>query len=220
MVRPNSYVVVVVGAWLTIGLIGCRKQVQPPPPPGPPGIAVAQPCGGVQRWDVKTASDKNVNKVVNPAKVVPTTVHDLLLRKKVNPWKVNLPRQIAFDAATNPAVEKTAWQINEVPLVKIKFEPDNDIHLIVRDRDPKFAKSLLTIEFPDTACKGAFDSPFKAQMANARKAVITACGNPPKHYKKIKGSATITGIGFFDKEHGAPSSTELHPAIEFQGKCK
>jgi hypothetical protein len=208
-------------AILFLVLSGCRKQTSPQSPPAP-GLARGgdAPCGGIQRWDVKTASDAGVKAQVNPNNPVATTIHDLVKRKSPNPWKVDLVRQINFDAiGGNLAVEKTVWQVNEVILVKFVLEGDNDIHLIVQDPDPKF-KTLLNIEFPDTTCKGAIDSPFKAQMLAARNALIAKCGNPPKSYKNLKGTANLTGIGFFDKEHGAAASTnELHPALSFTGTC-
>src|SRR5438874_13331599 len=83
-----------------------------------------KPCGK-QRWDVKTASDALINKV-DANTPVPVTIHALIARTQPNPWKVNLPRQTNFNAATKKAVEKTLWKLNEVKLVKFVLEDDND----------------------------------------------------------------------------------------------
>lgn len=207
---------------LLVVLTSCHPIAPTTPAPAAAPLAAA-PCGGVHRWDVKTASDAGIQNQLNPNQTVDTTVHDLIARDEAKPWRVNMPRQVTFDATPpKQAVEKTVWKITEVLLVSFKLERDQDIHLEVMDPDPKYSSAVMTIEFPDTDCRGAFASPFKPQMAKARQDVITSCGNPPTGGAKLKGSATITGIGFFDREHRLGAETiELHPALSFMsGSCK
>jgi hypothetical protein len=57
-------------------------------------------------------------------------------------------------------------------------------------------------------------------MKNARNAFGDACGVPGSStFTKLKGRATIRGIGFFDFLHGqtgvAPNGIELHPVLRF-----
>jgi hypothetical protein len=57
-------------------------------------------------------------------------------------------------------------------------------------------------------------------MKNARNAFGAACGVPGvSSFTKLKGRATIRGIGFFDFLHGqtgvAPNGIELHPVLRF-----
>jgi hypothetical protein len=57
-------------------------------------------------------------------------------------------------------------------------------------------------------------------MAAARKALRDHCGSPPSSFKKgmLLGTATVTGVGFFDFLHAgdqAKNGIELHPVIGF-----
>ncbi len=57
-------------------------------------------------------------------------------------------------------------------------------------------------------------------MGSARSAIIAACGQPSSsRFTKLKGRATVTGVGFFDIPHGqtgiAPNAIELHPVLKF-----
>jgi hypothetical protein len=44
-----------------------------------------------------------------------------------------------------------------------------------------------------------------------------------REFRHITGTATITGVGFFDFPHGqtghAPNDIELHPVLKFTGTC-
>ena len=58
-------------------------------------------------------------------------------------------------------------------------------------------------------------------MARARASIIRACGIPPsRFFKLLGGAATISGVGFFDFQHGqrgvAPNAIELHPVLGFR----
>jgi hypothetical protein len=61
-------------------------------------------------------------------------------------------------------------------------------------------------------------------MQAARLAVVAACGFAPNsNFHHLTGSATITGIPFFDFLHHqtghAPNGIELHPVLKFTGTC-
>ena len=42
-------------------------------------------------------------------------------------------------------------------------------------------------------------------------------------FTKLKGSATITGVGYFDAIHGqigvSPNGIEIHPVLSYSGNC-
>ena len=48
---------------------------------------------------------------------------------------------------------------------------------------------------------------------------------PARHgsFTNLSGTATLTGVGFFDELHGqtgvAPNGIELHPVLSFSGSC-
>ncbi len=63
-----------------------------------------------------------------------------------------------------------------------------------------------------------------ATVELAREALLKECGPIGKsRFKDLNGSATITGVAFFDVIHGqrgvAPNGIELHPALSFSGSC-
>ena len=66
-------------------------------------------------------------------------------------------------------------------------------------------------------------------MTAARKAFVTSCGQPPtSSFKPLSGTATVTGVGFYDRDHGQTArdtlgdgfDIELHPILAFTGGCK
>jgi hypothetical protein len=54
--------------------------------------------------------------------------------------------------------------------------------------------------------------------------LIRGCGSPSRsEFVQLRGTATITGVGFFDFQHGqsgvAPNGIVLHPVVGFAGTC-
>jgi hypothetical protein len=96
---------------------------------------------------------------------------------------------------------------------------DNDIHLAVRDS----TGATMVVEFPNHACTAG--AQHRAAMESARAALVKACSkktpprDPPQSFVQLHGSATITGVLFFDFPHHqrgkAPNVAELHPVLTF-----
>ena len=105
-------------------------------------------------------------------------------------------------------------------VVEMKLEEDHDIHLVIAE--PGDPSSTMITEFPDAGnCSGAVASAHAQEMRAARAAVIAAFGQPSSsHFTSISGSASVTGVGFFDFLHGqtgvAPNGVELHPVLDIQ----
>jgi hypothetical protein len=82
----------------------------------------------------------------------------------------------------------------------------------------------MIVEFPNPSiCLGAAGSIKRSAMLSARSSVLRACGPAPNSYfTSLRGSATITGVGFFDVRHPlpqrgvAPNDIELRPVLEFR----
>jgi hypothetical protein len=95
---------------------------------------------------------------------------------------------------------------------------DSDIHLAVRDA----AGATMVVEFPDKGCTAG--AQHRAQMEQARKTLITACGPPSGRFRELKGEAIITGVLFFDFFHHqrgvAPNVAELHPCSPSRGRVR
>jgi hypothetical protein len=81
----------------------------------------------------------------------------------------------------------------------------------------------MVVEFPLAGCiaKNASVSN-RRRMARAKAALLKGCGKlhqPSMSMRTLTGTATITGVGFFDKRHGqgggAGNGIELHPVLRF-----
>jgi hypothetical protein len=108
-------------------------------------------------------------------------------------------------------VRLLAWKLSD---------DDSDIHLEVGALD---GSQTMVTEFPLTGCiaKSA-SAPNRRRMARAKAALLKACGatrQPTTAMRTLTGTATIMGVGFFDKSHGqgggAPNGIELHPVLSF-----
>ena len=158
---------------------------------------------GLERWPVKTLTDPAAVSV--NFRLVASTV-DRLRRLRVPRVRARTPRI--------RVVETTTYRIR-VRLLAMKREPDHDIHLVVAS--PRTGRTMI-VEFPDRRCTAG--AVRRRQMTAARAAIERACGRPPTmFFRRLTGSATITGVGLVDTIHGqkgiAPNGIELHPALAF-----
>jgi hypothetical protein len=176
---------------------------------GDPHAGTAVVCGH-ERWAVKTLSDPSAGQV----NFTPQDTSIGRLRSKPDPHTTSSTPRL-------DGVEKTTYRV-KARLLEFKREDDHDIHLVISV--PSARSKTMIVEFPDTSCNGANASTKKAQMGSARSAVIAACGQPPSpssDFAHLSGTATITGVGFFDVKHGtpqtgvAPNNIELHPVLKF-----
>jgi hypothetical protein len=167
------------------------------------GGSGATSCG-VERWAVKTLSDKRERLV----EFKPRGSSVQSLREKPSPGVgSHTPRLKGVE-------RKTYWV--RAQLVEMKLEDDHDIHLVIAT--PGSSSETMIVEFPDTTCPGARRSPKKAAMARARAALVADCGEPSSSsFHRLQGTATVTGVGFWDVPHGqtgvAPNAIELHPVL-------
>jgi hypothetical protein len=164
---------------------------------------------GVERWPVKTLTDSMANQV----NLVPRTTTVRALR--------HLPRPDSApqDARVRP-VETTTYRVR-ARLVESRFEDDSDFHLVIADLR---TGGTMIVEFPAFSCAGTAAPALRRRMQAARLAFIRACGFPSaSDFDQLRGTATITGVGFFDYDHGqsgvAPNAIELHPVLGFKGSC-
>jgi hypothetical protein len=172
------------------------------------------------RWNVKTLTDPDAGKIDPTLK--DTTVHDLVHLPYAQHVPKDLPRA---GGPTFTPVELTTYRIH-VKLKRWKISADDgDIHLVVHD--PATEESMI-VEFPDPKCTVKASDAQRKEMTDARLAIESSCpGNTlRKSFHELAGEATITGVGFFDKNHGqngvaVPNAIELHPALSFAGAdCK
>ncbi len=125
-------------------------------------------------------------------------------------------------------VEVTVYHLVGVRPVDARIEEDGDIHLVIRS---KYAREQMIVEFPNVACKGARVSKHKTEMEQARTDFATQCGldawatrKNRASPKKLRGTVSLLGVGFFDLKHPrpqsgvAPNNIELHPVLQFSAE--
>jgi len=162
---------------------------------------------GAERWPVKTLSDQGAAQV-NFAPVQSSVAQ---LRSLVAPASLPQSSRIA-------PTELTVFTLT-AQVVEMKLEDDRDIHLVIAE--PGDPTATMITEFPDAdQCSGAVASAHAQEMRTARAALIGAFGQPSSsQFTNLTGTATLTGVGFFDFLHGqtgvAPNGIELHPVIGF-----
>lgn len=163
-------------------------------------------CGGHERWRVKTLTDARADDVNFTPKQ--TTIDTLRAKPVPVPIRASTPRL--------DGVETTIYRVRAT-LVDARLVADEDFHLVIRDRH---GGHTMIVEFPDVRCQPAARSIKKQAMRRAREAFVSACGEIGSSFVHLRGTATITGVGFFDKKHGqrglAPNAIELHPVLSFR----
>jgi hypothetical protein len=178
----------------------------PTPKPTPQKPSSGLTCGK-ERWSVKTLSDSAAGRVNFRSKAITVKA----LRKKHSPGVGRSDPRI-------PPVETSTYRV-KAQLVEMKREDDRDIHLVIAAPDNRAL--TMIVEFPDVKCQGAKQSKKRDAMRNARAALERACGQAPaRSFRRLSGTATIAGVGFFDVKHGqtgvAPNGIELHPVLRFK----
>jgi hypothetical protein len=158
---------------------------------------------------VKTLSDKRMRKVVYNAR----RARIATLRK------LKRPPGITRRTMRLPGRERRTYRI-QARLISVARFRDHDIRLVVSD----LRSRKMAVVFPDPACDGAKRSRKRRQMAVAKASFTASCGLPAVgHRRRLRGSATITGVGFFDKRQkafgNAPNGFQLHPVLSFLGLC-
>jgi hypothetical protein len=168
---------------------------------------LAHAACGVERWAVKTLADPDAGSVkLNPKEA---TVSALRLLTPPSP----------LGASRITGVETTTYRV-VAALKEFKIEDDGDVHLVIAD--PKTGGTMI-VEFPQLTCTSKAATVLKKRMVAARASLIRACGQPStSRFTSLAGTATITGVGFFDFKHGqrgvAPNAIELHPVLFFRAK--
>jgi hypothetical protein len=195
-------------AWTAVGTLFAALLVVLWVPSGAGEAAIS--CGGF-RWPVKTLSDPGAMSVdYTPT---PTTVDRLR----------SLPPPRGLRAST-PRLQPTEYRTFRIraTLVRAKIAGDHDIHAVVAQ--PRRPRHTMIVEFPYVYCNGAAKSPKRAAMHAARRRFIAACGSIRDNFVTLRGTATISGVGFWDKIAGqsgrAPNGIELHPVLGFHGACQ
>jgi hypothetical protein len=171
-------------------------------------------CGG-ERREVKQLLDDDAPNVAFGDAIDSTVKRMGLLKRpaETGTTRQTKERRVYRISATFDSIPPSQTTSGVKLGYKIE-ENDNDIHLAVRDG----SGNTMVVEFPDERCtEGA---QHRWAMKTARDALIAACTKPVKgSFRELHGSATITGVLFFDFAHHqrgrAPNVAELHPVLRF-----
>jgi hypothetical protein len=178
----------------------------------PSGPFSRQIACGHERWDVKTLADTDADRL-EVDNVRHLSVTRLGMLKRPSQAELNTGR-----APKERRIYTTTVILDSLPDKKLGFkieERDSDIHLAVRDKNG----NTIIAEFPDSGCTA--EAKLRSRMKDAREALVKACeGKPPKgKFKELRGTATITGVLFFDFFHNqrgvSPNVAEIHPVLGF-----
>ena len=115
--------------------------------------------------------------------------------------------------------ERTVYGVTAA-LLSMRQEDDSDIHLVIADL---VSGVTMIAEFPATSCTTGAQAKMRRKMKQARTALARACGGlPGSRPVTLGGTATLTGVGFFDPIHGqsgvALNGIELHPVLTFKSE--
>jgi hypothetical protein len=179
---------------------------------------VGHNCGGTERWNVKVANDPDAKEIdVSPP--ASSTVADL---------NAIVPGPI--DSGGRMKVEKRAYTVQGF-LSFFKSETDGDYHVVITDTPFDFAKGSeppngrsMVVEFPNPRCfagksgKGRRTSVLGQQIAAARAAFEQNSSGLDGRNIRRRIPVTVTGVGFFDFDHGQTGRATPHPGMDGKGK--
>lgn len=181
--------------------------------PRPPGREPGErPCIS-GRHTIKNLADPRV-RLIDP-RPIQTNLSSL--------WLLRPPRHLGAATPRLPGIERHVYRMR-VRLVSLQLEPDLDIHLVVAE--PGRPRRTMITELPHSRCYTVAVSPYRNAMISARAALFRACGRSYRRQRRIVGTGTVTGVGFWDRRHGqygvARNGVELHPLLGFQshGRCR
>ena len=213
--RARSHGGRILGAALAIGTtLGVGTGLHQAGNPAAP----TRVCGGTERWNVKVANDADAPKI----EPNPTGPYSVAALNAVLPGPV--------DAGGRMDVEKKEYTVRGF-LSYFKSEDDGDYHVVIADKPGDFTRGKvapngrsMVVEFPDPACfkgksgLGGATSALGQTLAEARAAFEggTSALNGAKISKPV--AVTVTGVGFFDFDHGQTGRSTPHPGADGQSK--
>jgi hypothetical protein len=213
--RRRSHAGRVVGAALAIasavGVGHGLLQQKPHPGAGPS-------CGGTERWNVKVANDADA-KAIDP-NAASAEIADL---NKVSPGPL--------DQGGRMDVEKKEFTVKGY-LAFFKHEADGDYHVVLTDQTGQFTSGKtqpsghsMVVELPDPGCF-AGKSGTGSTTSQLGQAIAEARTEFEDKTRGIVGGAiapksipvTVTGVAFFDFDHGQTGRSTPHPGADGQQK--
>ena len=181
-----------------LAAVAARVALPAPATPQVHPLNVSASLCGVQRWAVKTMTDPAAKRVRLRLAARPI---DTLIRQRA---------PAVLTQARRGGIERTTFQV-KARLVSAKIESDGDVHLVIAS--PTTGRTMI-VEFPSAGC--SVRAVAGLRIHRARATFDRLCGTQSRSgFTNLAGTATVTGVGFFDYKHGqrgvAPNGIELHP---------
>ncbi len=169
--------------------------------------AISQNCG-IERWHIKTLSDKDTVKI-NFKQIIPSTVHEQVLLDTPNRKTTRLDS------------ETKVYSINCFIIGYKKESKDKDIHIIIEDID---TDETMVAEIPSYECFEIQKTSRFELFKELQEWFVKNIGKPSSKFVFLEKHipVTITGVGFFDLHHGqigmAGNGREIHPVLSIKLK--
>ena len=120
-------------------------------------------------------------------------------------------------------IEARTYRLTNVRLVAVRRTASYDTLLLVRGPKPT---DWLVVAFPDTHSCLPVAGLHGGDIHSATDGLNADCGPsiPSDRWQPLTGTATLTGVGFFEPAHAAPppwlapNGLTLHPALSFRAQ--
>jgi hypothetical protein len=190
-----------------------------------PVAEVGPTCGGSERWNVKVANDPDaLTGKIDLMPGTPLTISQV--NDQIKPG--------SYPVGGRMNVEKKVYAVRGF-LSLFKHEGgkkgDQDYHVVITDQPGQFEEDeqkppnghSMVVEFPDTKCfAGKTGGPNTSALAQAitdARATFENHIDWPKETRLTQPiPVTVTGVGFFDFDHG--QTGRARPRIGADGKRK
>lgn len=162
------------------------------------------PCGGKERWDVKTLTDAGINKI----NFTPDTITiDSLIKI--------MPNRRIGNTLPRFGIEFKTYVI-KCSIREYRKEDDGDYHLVLVSL--KDTSKTMIGEIPNPFCSSVFISQYVSKFAETRtyfeQSIIL------RRNKTKRGIYLIYGVAFYDKKHSqigvATNGIEIHPILSIK----
>ena len=168
---------------------------------------ISQNCG-VERWRIKTLSDNDTVKI-DFKKIIISTVHEQV--SLIPPGK----KTTRLDSETK------VYSIDCFIVGYKKESNDKDIHIIIEDID---TDETMVAEIPSYECFEIQKTSRYELFKELQEWFTKNIGKPTSKFVYLEKHipVTITGVGFFDFNHGqigmAGNGREIHPVLSIKLK--
>lgn len=178
-------------------------------------------CGGTERWNVKVANDPDATG--GKVNLNPSGTPNIAALNAILPGPL--------DAGGRMAVEEKEYTVTGY-LSYFKHEDDGDYHVVITDTAGDFARGSkvqpngrsMVVEFPDANCfmgksgLGPSTSALGQTIADARASFEQHTSGLTGTAIKAPQKVVVTGVGFFDFDHGQTGRAMPHPGVDGQAK--